>query len=289
MDESALMTDGVFTRDARFKYPPSIDLAEAMKPSVREIRPNHYKGMSRASLRATMERMPSWRHHHDLPFLEDAADERTLLRTYSKRVQDMIRMVEDALAYAGIPDDLAGQSMCDLACAEGFVTDHFIRKGVKGIDCYELNLNQIQRFHLVQAYKRQEAATVYRLDFEGPAWRLAIPETYDVVLCLGIVYHMQNPMTFLQNVYDLTGKVCVVESDTNVTFGDQSLLIPVEQTMTKAPGDVRFLFEMRPTRQALVDMLLAVGFSSVKVMAPPADGVCPYLRDGRKSVLLAIK
>lgn len=248
-----------------------------------EFIPSPFEDMSREDLEKDMVRRPTWRYHHNIPVLEHPVNERTLHSAYARRVSTMFAMLDDAIERTGI--DISKASICDLACAEGFVAGRLVDQGAKSVDCFELNREQIERLHLVNAWKSRTGIAVHNLDFEAPFWSRNLNK-YDLVMCLGIVYHMENPLLFLRNVFEITGEYCIVESDTP-GGPDVSALYPVDQQATKKLGDVRYMLEMRPSIKALTDMLLCVGFSSVEHIRAPADAVCPYLASGKKSILLA--
>jgi hypothetical protein len=164
-----------------------------------------------------------------------------------------------------------------------------LNKGLKEIDCYEINLECIERCQLIQCIKNLDTINLYRMDLENVAWSLRLGKSYDLVLCLGIVYHMENPMLFLRNVYNITNDTCIIESDTPCISPDAGCLIQQDSQVTFSKGKIRFILEQRPNRKALIDMLLAVGFSSVSIIECPADATCGYMRSSKKSVLVAKK
>lgn len=277
------------SRSARFANAPNISLAELHEATARatapQPRPNAFGDIDRATIEREMLKRIQWRYHHDIPAILNSENQRTLLTAYARRVDTMFAMLDTALGKTGL--DLGSSSICDLACAEGFVAGYLIDRGAKSIDCYELNEEQIERLHLVSAWKGRTGLNAFRTDLEPPFWALQMPH-YDLTLCLGIVYHLENPMLFLRNAFEITNKWCIVESDTPGK-ADVSTINLVDQQVTKDLGDVRYILEARPSLKALTDMLLCVGFESVEHIAAPVDGVCPYLTTGKKSVLLAKK
>jgi tRNA (mo5U34)-methyltransferase len=104
---------------------------------------------------------------------------------------------------------------------------------------------------------------------------------FDVVLCLGVLYHMKEPFTLLERVRSLTdgGGVAVIETEA-IHFeqhDDEALL------RFHAGGDLHIDFGnwFVPTIGALHAMCRAAGFSSVRTVIgpppPPAPDV-PSLR-----------
>jgi tRNA (mo5U34)-methyltransferase len=92
---------------------------------------------------------------------------------------------------------------------------------------------------------------------------------FDVVLFLGVLYHLKEPLTALEQVRRATGGVAVIETE--------ALLLP---------GHPRSLLEFTsgcyhgydysnwytPTMEAILELCLAAGFSKINtVVGPPAD------------------
>jgi len=97
-----------------------------------------------------------------------------------------------------IPHDLTGQSVLDIGCNAGFYSMEMKRRGaarVLGVDAHEKYLAQA-RF----------AAEVNGLDIEFrriSVYDLAtLDETFDIVLFLGVLYHLRHPLLALDLIYE---------------------------------------------------------------------------------------
>lgn len=280
----------VHHRQERFESgkEPNIRLCEVTEvPNCVRIEDDPYADMGTDALIDQVMRRDKWRYHHDIDALQTSP---RLYAAYARRVETMMQMIDQALSDEQLLDSLPDRTATDLACAEGFFAMRYLGKGLRAIDCYELNIDQIERLKMVRAIKKITGMRLFRCDLESATWSAAINRTYDLVFCLGIIYHFENPMLFLRNLYEIASDVCVIESDTPLVGSDkQGILVQNESQVTKQAGDVRYILELRPNRKALVDMLLAVGFSSVRVLTPPRDAQCKYLKNGEKSVLFVRK
>lgn len=249
---------------------------------------NAYLGESKDELKRKILEKTKWRFDHGLDELKTRDD---TYHAYTRRVLAMMDMTTVAIEHLGF--DLTGRTVADLASAEGFFAFHARQAWRTGpVDAFELNLDQIDRAHLVQAYKEIDGVTFRRTDFENAGWARGLDKTYEVVLCLGIIYHIQNPMLFLRNVRKITNGLLVLESDTPVTSGRRAAteagrIILQRGQVTLEPGNIRELVEFRPDRTALISMLHAVGFSRVIVLPPSKKIDDPYFKNGRKSMMLA--
>jgi SAM-dependent methyltransferase len=269
----------------------------------------HY-GRDRASLEAEMLAGKKWRYHHNIPAMMENGD---LYKAYVTRVDALLAMSDDALAGITLRKDLSKMSVVDLGCAEGFVAAHFIRRGIASIDCFELAMGNIKRFRLVAAWHnlgraevsqstvgpqhvsgRETPIRLGRLDLENVAWARAVDRSYDLVLALGIVYHMENLALFCRNLYEITTDVCLVESDTPYfpgapRFRGNGVVYLHRDQVTLESGHVRRLTEMRPDVHALTQLLLSVGFTRVAVVPPNEKIRYSQYDSGEKSLLVCTK
>jgi len=115
-----------------------------------------------------------------------------------------------------------------------------------------------------------------------------MPRTYPFVFALGIVYHVENPLLFTRNLYEISGDVCVIESDTPIfketnRFRGNGVVYLNKDQVTIEAGDVRKFAEFRPDREALIDMMLTSGFQSVEVLEPKPDDIAAYEASGDRS------
>ena len=237
---------------------------------------------------AIMERILNrqrWRYHHGLDELKQKAD---TYHAYCSRIEAMMSAISGYFDHFKIP--LAGKSAVDLACSEGFFTNYFEAKGITDIDAYELSETGIERFHLIRAYKGLAPKPVGQIDFELPLWSDAVKRKYDVVFCLGILYHMENPMLFLRNVAEITSEYLVLETDTPISQGSFANLgcfhLNVDRVALSS-GVSRKLLEFRPDRQALVQVLMHAGFNEVPVLPAAPDVADKYFTSGQKSIVVA--
>jgi tRNA (mo5U34)-methyltransferase len=87
---------------------------------------------------------------------------------------------------------------------------------------------------------------------------------FDVVLYLGVLYHMPDPMASLERVCAVTKEVAVIETEAVHLHGFDSH--PLLQFHVGSSLRADFGNWFVPTLQALTDMCLAAGFTSVKTV-----------------------
>ncbi len=108
-----------------------------------------------------------------------------------------------------VPDDLSGWKVLDIGCNSGFYSFEMKRRGaarVLGIDHDERYLTQARfaRDHLGLdvEFRRLEVYDVDRLE-EGP---------FDLVLFLGVFYHLRHPLYALEQVAALVGRRLIFQT-----------------------------------------------------------------------------
>ncbi|HEX2256872.1 MAG TPA: TIGR04290 family methyltransferase [Afifellaceae bacterium] len=154
------------------------------------------RDLSPEEIRRQTEALGPWFHNIELRGVSTAPDH--FLGDYPKVKW---RRFADAL-----PSDLTGKSVLDIGCNAGFYSIELKRRGaarVLGIDSDEDYLAQA-RF----------AAGVLDLDIELRTLSVydigAIGERFDVVLFLGVLYHLRHPLLALDLIHEHVAKDLMV-------------------------------------------------------------------------------
>ena len=121
----------------------------------------------------------------------------------------------ERLAAFHLPPDLTGKRVLDIGPWDGFYTFEMERRGaeVTAIDYVDLDTFRAlyRAFHSRAKYLRMD---IYELD-------AATVGTFDIVLCLGVLYHLKHPLLALEKLCAITRDVCVI--DTFVVDGEEWL------------------------------------------------------------------
>jgi tRNA (mo5U34)-methyltransferase len=164
-------------------------------------------------LQEEVRRLGPWFHNLHLPDGTETAPEHPL--------GDFPRRNWEAFALR-IPRDISGWRVLDIGCNAGYYSFRLARWGaeVTGIDIDERYLRQARW-----------AAEVYGLEdlvrFEKrQVYDLIDDEPYDMVLFLGVFYHLRYPLLALDIVREVTKRVLVF----------QSLTTPSRATRTETDG-----------------------------------------------------
>jgi tRNA (mo5U34)-methyltransferase len=243
---------------------------------------------------------PTWMYAWDLGGgVQTSTMNDELMSVHRTRRAIMEPLVRQALAAAG-PHATA----VDLACNEGWFAHQLLEWGASRVIGVDIRPENVHRAELVRDHLGVDPARLsYRL---GDVYDLGGLGEFDVVLCLGLIYHLENPVGGLRIARSLTvdGGLCIVESQLTeqiepIRHGwgstDEYLEQPAswaawyEPAVTQANhpvssfgGVVSFI----PNRAALTQALHAAGFSRVEEPAV-APGLNPQYVGGHRLVAAA--
>lgn len=81
----------------------------------------------------------------------------------------------------------------------------------------------------------------------------------DVVICLGLIYHLENPFSAIRNLFSLTKKVCLIETMVSPSASPITALVEEHQGIDQG---LRHIAQV-PSESWLVKVLYKVGFPFV--------------------------
>ena len=154
-----------------------------------------------------------------------------------------------------LPDDLSGQTVLDVGAADGFFSFEAERRGaarVLATDAYDWKGFELARLALGS---QVEYMHIDVLDLSPER-----PGVFDVVLFLGVLYHMRNPLLALERVAAVTQRMLIVESLVERVGGREPVAVfhPHDQTWND-----RTTWWV-PNPAAVKAMLSDAGFSRVE-------------------------
>ena len=190
----------------------------------------------------------------------------------------------------------------DIGCHEGFYSFAMAQLGVgriMGLDVRQANLN-----------KARFAAE--RLGHAGIAFQQGNIEELDpaslgareLVLFLGVLYHLENPMRALRNLSAITSELCVIETQVvdevegEVEWGAREWTRPYQGVLALIDEGGEFYADNTetghspvatcPSPKGLTFMLKQAGFQRVEFVEPPAGAYEQHAR-GKRVVCAAYK
>ncbi|MEP6715566.1 MAG: methyltransferase domain-containing protein [Terriglobia bacterium] len=214
-----------------------------------------------------------------------------------------LRMVEAAVTahFKGRAQGCINATCLDIGCHEGFYSIAMARHGmrVRGVDAREENLRRARFAASAMGFAEIE----YR---QGRVETLAIDagRTWDLVLFLGVLYHVEDPMLCLRQVAAVTADMCVIETQVVdevegfTEWGSREWTRPYHGILALVDETGEFKAGNRetgvtpmatcPSPKALLFMLRQAGFARAEILTPPADAYEQHAR-GKRVVCAAWK
>jgi len=118
-----------------------------------------------------------------------------------------IEELRENYARLNLPDDLTGKRVIDIGCWDGFYAFEAERRGadeVVAIDCWRPEKFFVAHRALNSHVKFHEMS-VYNVSREKLG-------SFDIVLFLGVLYHLRNQLLALERVCELTRDIAIIES-----------------------------------------------------------------------------
>lgn len=145
-----------------------------------------------------MQSVRYWRHRITLP---DG--------TVTQGTQDTVAQ----LPLLGIPDDLSGKTVLDIGCSDGFFAFECERRGasrVVGLDNFSsVYVDSPSGFHVARQLLNSKVELV-----EGDFMTIDLKSLgqFDLVLFLGVLYHLRHPMLAIERLAEITKEHVILET-----------------------------------------------------------------------------
>lgn len=228
--------------------------------------------IDRETLERELERLSPFLHDIELPFGLRTVGSTTSQRTELEetRLQDLIECVLDPLLQR--IDSLSGLSVLEVACNCGGLAIEAAKAGAKNV----LGTDIVAHY-IAQALLLKRALGIRNVDFRV-AGIDASPGLgrFDVAICCGLLYHLENPVSAMRALAEATEQVLVL--DTQILTGESAPLwhmniqSPVHRDSLLASTGLwrhQEIVQFKPSVEAVLRLLSFLGFK--KVEALPVD------------------
>lgn len=174
--------------------------------NVREV-------LTAEEVRAAIARVPRWRHAIELA---------QGVVTPGYPTQRKLRLL-------GLPADLTGKTVLDVGCSDGFFAFECEKRGASRVVAFDEwsspYVDSPAGFRLAHKVLGSKVEH-YNLDL------LALDATelgqFDVVLCLGVLYHLRHPLLAMEQLARLTKEVLYLETGVSESILNQPVMHFVE-------------------------------------------------------------
>jgi hypothetical protein len=250
-----------------------------------------------AALRTEIEEGPGWMYPWELgrgvatPVLHPELP--TIHRTRLGLMEGAVR----ACLLAAGPE----ATVIDLACNEGWFAHRMLEWGASRVVGVDIRPDVIRRATLLRDHFGIDAARLELRCADVFEIRPSELGLFDVVLCLGLVYHLEDPIGAIRMAHALTAGVCVIESqltrqtehivhgwgataEYETTPASWAARLEADQDsnrLASAGGVVSLI----PNRAALVQAVEASGFAEMEFPRPDPGYNAQYVQGDRAVVL----
>jgi len=152
--------------------------------------------------------------------------------------------------------DLDGKIVGDIGCNNGYYMFRMVPANPRFVLGFEPYVQHFYTFQTLNGFARKKNLQIELLGIEHMQ---LFPNCFDVLFCLGIIYHRRSPVDALDDLFRALkpGGTLIIESQA-IADEEPVALFP-EKTYAKVPG-TWFV----PTASCLENWLIRSGFSNVK-------------------------
>jgi tRNA (mo5U34)-methyltransferase len=232
------------------------------------------------SLRERVESFPRWHYEFDLGGVRTPIANRAHANRHLQRREYFFSPL---LRLCG--GTLEGRRVLDLGCNAGYWSLAAIEGGadfVLGVDGRHMHIDQanlvFEAKDVDPSRYRFELSDVFNLDLHG--------ETFDIVLCLGLLYHVSKPFELMERIAAWNTDLLVIDTtlDTRV---EAAYFRVMGQDLDDPRAALDRSIALHPTRRAVQALARHYGYDSVVLRPRFTDwtGSTRYRRGTRRAFI----
>jgi hypothetical protein len=234
-----------------------------------------------------------WFYSYDLP---DGSTTPTYHGIDIQAIHNTRWQMLESCMHKSLGPDWNGLTALDLASHQGWFAYNMARSGFSNVLGIDARQSHVEDSSLIADIYGMDHLSFQQGDVheQNPGQ----PGQFDVVLMLGLLYHLENPVGALRVCRALCRKLCVIETQIVpgmtgfVDYGSYQYVRPLQGSFgiidetgdTHGPEASITGVCLVPSLEALLWLLEKVGFSSAEVLEPPTDAYEQLLHHKRVMV-----
>lgn len=177
----------------------------------------------------------------------------------------------------------ANYTALDLACHQGWFAMQLAKWGCKQVTGIDARASHVEDARLMAKALRMENVRFLQCDIESMSREQL--DGADIVLMLGLIYHLENPVGAIRKAHAFCRHVCLIETQVgphlsgNLDWGSYEFVRPIqgcftvidESQETHGPEASTKGICLAPSAETLLWVMRKVGFKNVSIVAPPED------------------
>jgi 2-polyprenyl-3-methyl-5-hydroxy-6-metoxy-1,4-benzoquinol methylase len=239
--------------------------------------------MTEQQIRDRIRDLAPFHHSIDLPYGLNTLSENPPGVGHGNRMSRLMSNGWPALLNA-CGGSLDGLTVLDVACNCGGYTVEAAKAGAKRVLGFDVVDRYIEQGNFA---KEALAHDLQGIEFRKLSVEDVSPETlgtFDVTLCFGILYHMQDPVRTMQSIASVTTKILFVGTKTfhpptrwprrelSQSLWRMNIRKPDPQAGTANLWVDKPRVQFEPTPRAVIDLLRYLGFSKVTNLPSTENG-----------------
>ena len=200
----------------------------------------------------------------------------------AQRMQFRTDLINGTLARI-LGDEIQHMNVLDLGCNSGWFAFDLAQRGARSVDGVDLRAHNIEQARFLRDYFGLETT---RFDV-ADAMSFDDQRRWDIVLNLGVLYHVTDPLRLLQRTYELCERFAIV--DTICHEEPFSGFVLFDTKDASHPHEGSESWEFHPTYRGAIDALRYAGFREVIEIAPTEATASGLYRGGGRRCFLAAK
>lgn len=185
-------------------------------------------------------------------------DKQPLLERFIFRSHLIEGAIRQGIYQTGI--DASQSSLVDFACNHGYfalLANQIGIKNTKGLDLRNINIEKAN--FLKKQYNIDNVEFLQQNVYD-------ITEMSDIVLNLGLLYHVTDPFTLVKKTYESCRHFSIIDTITHKSPVSAFIQRSLKNNSHHAEGE--YNVEYHPTYHALIDLMHAVGFKNLTEVVP---------------------
>lgn len=239
--------------------------------------------MNAETIRSKVDSFPRWHYQFDLGDHKTPIFNEIFINRHAQRKKYFF---DPLIAWFG--GSLAGKRILDLGCNAGFWSLCACQAGcdfVIGIDGREMHIEQANFVFDVKRVSPSRYQFVNANIFDIDFTQFGI---FDIVLCLGLFYHINRPIELLEKISAVNTDVLLI--DTVISKQEGSLLKFIHEDVNEPRMSVDYTLAFHPSPAAVLDLTKLFGYRTV-IIKPEFDSYegAQDFKEGNRRAFISAK
>jgi hypothetical protein len=204
-----------------------------------------------------------------------------------QREDNIRKMTFRSHLITGAVEEMLGTEMgtttfLDMATRNGYFAFDVAARGAQHVDAFDLRERNVRQTQFLKEYYRisNVSLSVENVFDLGPA-------QYDVVLNLGLLYHVNDPLRLMQMTFDRCTRFAVIDTAVRLEPFQGFIFVVEQDTERSATGE--FSCEFHPTYRAVIALMRQVGFKDLLEVVGQPDAAHDMYNTGRRRCIIGFK